>query len=301
MIKLNLETARKEFYRYIKLQTVGLTYKKAEKIDLMNQKFIHTMHVLQDGTEVVRQLHLDESFEKLAQIALLDHDIGRFAQVRMTGNFNDHELSLWADHGELGGDILANGLIKKQIPDTRIFDRLIINVVRRHVSARANSLDLNAILYSGLLECCDAYLIYGMETEKAKTMVENFMTQVIQDVDRLDIYRQVVDGRSVPKKSDAPIPPTVLEYFYNGQYLDISNLKKRNLWNANVGELVRLSFINDLKLVSVAKIIKKENLLPKMQIKRDNPYVSDAYKFTIEKLDELIEANEHNFTLCKRR
>lgn len=302
MIKLDLKPAIKEFDRYVKLQKDGVCGKNADTIKgLMDKKVIHTMNVVQDGTTVVEKLRVDDSFKKMIQIALLDHDIGRFAQVRTTGSFNDQALMLWSDHGELGGDILATGLIEKQIPNTRIFDRSIINVVRNHVSARINQRDLSAILYSGLLEYGDAYYIYGMESEQTKAMVDNFITQVIQDVDRLDIYRQVVDGRFVPKKSNAPIAPTILEAFYKGQYLDIGNLKKRNLWNANVGELVRLSFINDIKLLSVAKMIKNENLLPKMQLKRSNPYVSDAYKFTIEKLDHMIENSKDGVTLYKKR
>ena len=34
--------------------------------------------------------------------------------------------------------------------------------------------------------------------------------------------------------------------FYNGEYLNIKNLKKRNLWNSSVIELVRLSIFNQI-------------------------------------------------------
>ena len=302
MIKLDLYSAIKEFDRYVKLQKDGVLGENADKIkSSMDSKVIHTMNVVQDGTTVAEKLHLDDSFKKMIQIALLNHDIGRFTQVKTTGNFNDNELTLWSDHGELGADILKSGLINKMIPDTRLFDRSIINVVRRHVSARINQRDLTTILQSGLLEYANANFIYSMGTEQNKCMVDNFITQVIQDVDRLDIYRQVVDGRFVPKTSDLPIPPTVLEAFYNEQYLDINSLKKRNLWNANVGELVRLSFVNDIKLLSVAKMIKSENLLSRMQIIRNNPHVSEAYKFTIQKLDDMIEDSKDGLTLYKKR
>lgn len=106
MIKLDLKPAIKEFDRYIKLQKDGVCGKNADTIkDLMDKKVIHTMNVVQDGTTVVEKLRVDDSFKKMIQIALLDHDIGRFAQVRTTGSFNDQALMLWSDHGELGGDI----------------------------------------------------------------------------------------------------------------------------------------------------------------------------------------------------
>ena len=130
MIKLDLYSAIKEFDRYVKLQKDGVLGENADKnrVMLLDSKVIHTMNVVQDGTTVAEKLHLDDSFKKMIQIALLNHDIGRFTQVKTTGNFNDNELTLWSDHGELGADILKSGLINKMIPDTRIvlIDRLLM-------------------------------------------------------------------------------------------------------------------------------------------------------------------------------
>ena len=80
--------------------------------------------------------------------------------------------------------------------------------------------------------------------------------------------------------------------FYQGKYLNIAKLKQQGLWNVNVGELVRLSFINQIKLLSVAQIIKEENILSRLKEKRNNPYVLDAFDVTIQKLEERMKNSD---------
>ncbi len=302
MLHLDFKTAIDAFDRHVQLQKNNCFASNSKVItSLMDDKVTHTMNVIQDGVKVAEKLLVDKSFKELIKIALLNHDIGRFEQVSTTGSFDDSNLSFYLDHGELGSNILAKGLIKEQIPYTRMFDKTIINVVKNHVKFRVDQRDLIAVLFSGLLQYSDVYHIYGIETEKIQTLVDNFITQIVQDVDRLDIYRQIADGRSIPKMSNSPVAPSVLKDFYNGEYLDIKKLKQQKLWNANVGELARLSFINEIKFLDVAKMIKREGLLVKMKTLRDNPYIADAYDYTIDKLDEMIEKNNDGVVLYKKR
>ena len=87
--------------------------------------------------------------------------------------------------------------------------------------------------------------------------------------------------------------------FYKGQYLNIADIKKEGLWNSNVGELVRLSFINQIKLLSVAKLIYEKNLILKMKELRKNPYTEEAFDFMQNKLKTMIDSSD-GITITKK-
>lgn len=116
--------------------------------------------------------------------------------------------------------------------------------------------------------------------------------QILQDVDRLDIYHQILSGSWVPLKTDDKIDPKVWEMFYNKQYLNMAELRKQGLWHPNVGELVRLGFIQQLKLVQVAQMILDEQLILKMQQIRNNPYANEAFAVTEQYLKDIIQQSD---------
>lgn len=271
-----------------------------KKIDGIDKKYLHTMEVVKDGTDTVKSLEFNDSFVELAKLSFLNHDIGRFEQMLLLGNYNDSELinSYGLNHGNLGRQILANGLIKKEIPSTRAFDRPILETVDKHVNYYCDERDL-LVLSSGLLKSADAIDFFNKAGEDEKQMVINTINQIVQDVDRLDIYHQILEGRWTPIKVDEPIDTKVLDMFYKGQYLNMTELKKQGLWNANVGELVRLSFVNQIRLLSVAKLIYDENILLQMKKLRQNPYVDDAFDFMQSKLEEMIK-NSNGITITKK-
>ncbi len=281
------------FKKHVALQKMSIIGDKNLVVELIDRKVVHSYEVVSDGTKVLDKLGFNESFKELAQITFLDHDIGRFNQARYLSSYDDTKLASYGykNHGELGKDILLSGLINLQIPDTRVFDEVISTTVNDHVIKTVDSKDL-LILCSDLLRSEDAYLFFKQANLEIKRKVINSITQIVQDVDRLDIYHQILDGRWTPDKSDTPIDSKVLDLFYQGKYLNIAELKKQGLWNNNVGELVRLSFINQIKLLSVAEIIKEENILIRLKEKRNNPYVLDAFDVTIQKLDEKIKNSD---------
>ena len=289
---LNYLNALESFKKHIALQ-------KASIIDndvilaLIDKKVVHSYEVVSNGIKVVDKLNFNASFKELAKIAFLDHDIGRFRQACYTSSFDDTKLFSYGyhDHGELGKDILLSGLLNDQIPNTRVFDEPIATVVNNHVTKIIDSKDL-LILCSDLLKSEDAYQFFMTTDSKTKKQVINIITQIVQDVDRLDIYHQILDERWIPKKSEDKIDFKVLDMFYQGKYLNITKLKQQGLWNVNVGELVRLSFINQIKLLSVAQIIKEENILSRLKEKRNNPYVLDAFDVTMQKLEERMKNSD---------
>ena len=273
---------------------------KDKEIEGIDKKYLHTIEVVRDGTEAVQKLDFNESFVELSKLSFLNHDIGRFEQMLLRGNYNDYELMalIGLNHGGLGKLILENGLIEQEIPTTRVFDQPIISVVDRHVDARFDAKDLS-IITSKIFKETDAKEFFSKASDEEKQKVINVLTQITQDVDRLDIYNQILEGRWTPQKSDDPIDSKILNMFYKGQYLNIADIKKEGLWNSNVGELVRLSFINQIKLLSVAKLIYEKNLILKMKELRKNPYTEEAFDFMQDKLKTMIDSSD-GITITKK-
>ena len=272
-----------------------------KKIDGIDKKYLHTMQVVKDGTGTVKSLGFNETFIDLSKLAFLNHDIGRFEQMLKMGNYIDSDLvaQIGLNHGGLGRQILQNGLIEEEIPSTRVYDRPVLDIVENHVDGRFDGKDL-LVLSSDLLKNADAQEFFSKVSEEEKIKVINTITQILQDVDRLDIYHQILEGRWTPMKVEEPIESKVMDMFYKGQYLNMAELKKQGLWNANVGELVRLSFVNQIRLLSVAKLIHDENILMQMKQLRQNPYVDEAFDFMQEKLEKMIN-NSDGITVSKQR
>jgi len=303
MVKINLVNAKNVFDREVKLQKVGVfsTYGLGEakrRIELMDQKVIHTEKVMIEGIKIANDLSFNESVKDFMEVALLDHDIGRFAQMRYIGSYIDSELDKnmgIKNHGILGKMIL-DSIIEKQLPNMEIFYNPIKTIVQNHVNKKNPCNELE-ILQTNLLKKHSIEELLSNPSNYSQ--IVSSMTQIVQDVDRLDIYHQIIDGRLTPKKSDEKINRDVLNAFYNGEYLDIALLKKQGLWNANVGELVRLSFVNQIKLLSVAKVIKREKIIMHLKEKRYNPQLLDAFEYTNQILDEMIKSSEDGVIVGK--
>lgn len=305
MIKIDLMNARRIFdleVNYeLSMATMNVPLEEAEKIkDAMNKKVIHTNEVIQDGLKVAEELSFNESIRDFTHVALMDHDIGRFAQMRKTGNYQDHllfEKTGIKNHGVLGKIILGT-LINDQLPDAQELHQPITTIVNDHVDKVNNDKELMVL-------AMDLLRNYSIEellrNDKVGKDVISAITQIVQDVDRLDIYHQILEDRWNPMKVEEEISPVVFEMFYNGEYLNMASLREKGLWNANVGELVRLGFINQIKLLSVAKFMQRENIIMKLKEKRQNPKALDAFDYASAKLNEMIKNSTDGVTLGKSK
>lgn len=303
MIKINLVNAKYVFDKEVSMQKEAVMdicdeQEAKKRIEQMDKKVIHTEEVISDGLKVTKELQFNESVKDFSYVAFLNHDIGRFAQMRYMGNYTDSELDKTIgikNHGVLGKNILTN-IIDEQLPHMSVYHEPIMKIVNDHVDKK-NSIEELMVLRTNLLRD------YSMEEllyyPSVRQNVVNSITQIVQDVDRLDIYHQILEDRWTPMKVEEDIDPKVFEMFYKGEYLNMALLKEQGLWNANVGELVRLSFINQIKLLSVAKVIQDENIIMKLKDKRQNPKTLDAFEYTNQKLDEMINNSTDGVTVGK--
>ena len=248
----DIESQKKVFIDYA---NKFINENDVSKINGYIDKQNHSLFVLDEAmlTDALFTKY-NESFKNLLALESLFHDIGRFRQLKETGSFKDNELKDYypnmEDHGDLGKAVMQeSNLLKKLIPGVRIYDEEIEKVIGAH--AKVNSELLNYILKEYIESFQNYDLSELFKTDKAskeRKVLFATNTSIIQDVDRLDIFRKIVKGIWLPMSTTDKIDENVMELFKQGKLPRMIDLKNAGLWNANVGHLVRLSFINQMKI-----------------------------------------------------
>ena len=301
----NIEEQKKEFKDYTDKYISGADEKT---IGGYEDKQAHSLFVMEEALLVDALFtEYNDSFKNLLALESLFHDIGRFEQLKVTGSFRDNELSLhypgMQDHGDLGSVVMdEHGLLKKLIPDIRIYDEEVRKVIELHSKINPNL--LNDIMRDYLLVFKNYDLRELFLSEKAKKEQETLTkvnTAIIQDVDRLDIFRKIVKGIWVPMVTDEKVDPELFELFKQGKLPSMNEIKKAGKWNANVGHLVRMSFVNQMNLVPVLIKIRNENLIDKIYLASGNDIVLPAYEYAKEQLDIAINNSEDGIVVNRKR
>lgn len=290
-------------------------------IQKLKTKVNHSIDVAESSKKVAKELGLlnKQNIELLWTCGLL-HDIGRFMQLIKTNTFKDYDSfekktplssllingNFIVDHGELGQIILkSTNLIKRFVPTTRIYDDFIATVVGNHVKT-----SLPISLSSKIDNSEKIFLDYSFkelfknERQEEINKLASWYLKIIQDTDRIDILRQVERGDFNPRLSSAKedrIHEYPYELFYNGQILNMREIKSMGLWNDNVGQLVRWSFIYQLSLVSLLKEIKNSKLITKVWEKNKIKHLESGYNFINELMDALIESSEDGIYVNKEK
>ena len=302
------------------IQMVDFAAKKKEIIDkhlkMHKVKVNHSIDVAYDSKRVGLDLNLfnEENIKILWSTGLL-HDIGRFMQLRLTGTFKDSEsfsdnkFKGITDHGILGKKILLDDeRIKMFYPLTRIYDEFIGSVVGNHFESKIVDypIDINDDTYKkySLLEILKDKKQNIKCADDAYDKLVSWYIKIIQDVDRLDILKQIDRGDFIPILSNDKIDdvnPYIYDLFYNGKYINMNDLKKRGIWTCNAGQLLRWSFVYQLSLVGTIKNIKSLNLIEKIWEKNPVENLKPGYNFILELIDSLIETSPDGVYVDKEK
>lgn len=275
---------------------------KSKYIDKQN----HSLFVLDEALLIDALFtEYNQSFKNLLALESLFHDIGRFEQLKVTNSFNDNCLSNYYpnmnDHGDLGSIVIdQHGLLQNLIPNIRIYDNEIKKAIQLH--SKINSNLLNGIIRDYILVFKNYdldELFLSSKSELEIDILSKVNTAIVQDVDRLDIFRKIVKGIWVPMVTDDKIDPELFELFKQGKLPTINEIKKSGKWNANVGHLVRMSFINQMNLVPVLAKIRNENLIDKVYHASGNEIVLPAYEYAKEQIDKAIESSDDGIVVKK--
>lgn len=163
-------------------------------------KVIHTYHVAENAAVLSEMLDLSEEDRELAELIGLLHDIGRFEELRVTGELNN----LSFDHAAYGVKMLfEDGMIRNFIREDG-YDEII----------------RKAILYHSLKE-----IPSGLKER------ELLHARLIRDADKLDNFRVKIEeptenlfpGRinSVRQMEESVISPAILKALLKGKCADI--------------------------------------------------------------------------------
>ena len=300
------DNSKKVFKEYV--QDGFINNSTEEKKPRYEDKLTHSLFVM-DEALLVDALFTKYSpnYRNLLAINALFHDIGRFEQMRVTGTFFDPEIPKFypgmKDHGDLGARLMSKeGLLKKLIPDVRLYDEEVKKVIEDHSKVSSERLNRTILNYIQVFSSYDLEEIFmSNKTENEIDALRKINTAIVQDVDRLDIFRKIIKGIWVPMTVDESIDPEIWKLFKEGKLPTIEEIKRQGKWNANVGHLVRMSFINQMNLVPVLMRIRDENLIDKvyMTTGENGKHVEDAYLFAKEELDRKIDESEDGIIIQK--
>lgn len=212
----------------------------------------HTLRVVEHGSEIGRWLALSPEQLKLAEIATLLHDIGRFKQYQTYGTFND---GLSVNHAELGLEILEESTI----------------LTVAGLSAEQQILVKQAVLYHNRRNLPD-----DIEADCS------LLSKITRDADKLDIFSMLVTDN---KENQIPQPPEltcasnysahIIQELLEGHLITPKDIKT----SADL-MLFRLSWIYDLNFsYSFSYLLQRqyiEKLIGKLP---DTDEIQDVYRY----------------------
>lgn len=198
-------------------------------------KVKHTYNVSENAKKIATELNLNSDDIKLAELIGLLHDLGRFEELKVTGEYN----SLGFDHGKYASIMLfEKNLIRNFIEDDK-YDEIIKKAIENHGTfAIEEELDERTLLFC----------------------------KIIRDADKLDIFRVKkeieIEGLfplRVQKKEDieeSPISDIIFE----------TVLKERCVYNPDrkypLDFLIgNMAYVFDLNYKISFKILKEKNYL----------------------------------------
>ena len=164
--------------------------------DLIKSKYIHTLSVVKITMMLCKKLGLNEKDTILAFYLALFHDLGRFREVERQSVFNNLKF----DHGAYSNKILFN-------------DGFIDNF----------NIDENDYL---LIKKA-VYLHNKKDLPKELTDREKMFCEILRDADRIDIFRALATQDGYKAIFDNVSSDKILNAFYNGESIDIKDLKSR--------------------------------------------------------------------------
>lgn len=223
-----------------------IDYKKAEKAfkDYLKQydrkngsidlKERHTYEVVKKSQYIATELGLDEENIELAKVIGLLHDIGRFEQIKVTGEFNNKKF----DHAEYGVKVLfEDNLIREFVEDSK-YDRIISKAIFNHDKyAIEEGLNDNELLHCKIVRDSDK--------------LDNFR---VKEKDKFeDIFPGVYNKETV---SYEEVSPKVYEDFMSHKCIKLSDRKTIiDRW------VCMIAFIFDLNFDISLKYVKDNNYI----------------------------------------
>jgi hypothetical protein len=208
-------------------------FDKRQNLEL---KRIHTYNVCKESLKIMQRYRKNQNCSLSSYIIALFHDIGRFEQYVKYNTFND---AISKNHAELSIKIMVENDLLKNINDYT--KNIIIKAIENHNKAHLPKIN-------------DYRLI--------------FLSKVIRDADKIDIYRIITQNYISEKPNNAvnlelstsmEISENVYKSILNGQCVKYEDLK-----TITDLKILHLSWVYDINFIYTFERIKKEFYLEKI-------------------------------------
>lgn len=226
---------------------------------MIQEKTHHTMEVCNAINRIATAEKLDAGDYDVAIMIGLLHDVGRFPQIMETGSFRDSDEF---DHAKEGARMLKEGLLKELLPETRMFDRLLIEVVENH----------SKIVLPDTMD-----------------PITRMFSEILRDADRVDLFRTCIGDFDVlfwASNENEYLTPDIKEDFILRQPMKVENC------HSNLDLLaLRVGLLYQYKFSGVWEFVKKQNYIQRLEEK----FVSKLGKYYNSEDINLIFNNAEEF------
>lgn len=190
-MEVNYDYARIAYSRYIsdlkKRFPKGLDTDEVNKrLKMFDYVSNYTSTLVRAGEDIMTELNVSSSIKDFTKIVILNHDIGRFEQIRLYGSLDDsilREESVVNNHGELG-DLLLTDLIKIEVPDSCV-QMPIRRIVRNHVDKEISDDCLGILVNSDVINGDITDILVG---NPQQNRFVDAITLVVRDLEELELY-----------------------------------------------------------------------------------------------------------------
>ena len=224
----------------------------------------HTMRVYENARQIALAAGVDEETLMVIEATAILHDVGRFEEWR---RYKSYKRKKEFDHAKEGANFLRQGLIKKMIPETRMYDDLIILAVDVHG---------------------DMLLPDNLD-ERERTICD-----IIRDADRIDIFYLCTRDSDFDRMYNQEVGEKFLtqcvkENFKAGKPINIFDLRNK----LDVLAL-ELGLMKQLTTKASKLVIIKNNLVNRMVdvFKAKLPYYDEKeVEWLREEINEYLKRN----------
>lgn len=253
IIMIDFNKAMKSFNLYLKDYDI--------KNPMIALKVKHTYAVVQASEYIARNLNLSNEDIDLAKLIALLHDIARFEQAKIYGDYKDFKT---IDHGDLAIKILFDDKLIRNFIEVDIYDDIISKAIQNH-----NKLNIE----DGLT---DKQLLHS---------------KIIRDGDKMDIFRvkttdsfEAILNATKEELENDTITKKIYDDFMHNQVI-VSHERKTTLdcW------VSYLAFIYDFNFKVGLQFIKDHDYINKMIDRLD--YKNKEISFLMEN----IRKHAHNY------
>lgn len=231
-------------------------------------KVRHTYGVISLSEYISKKLKLSEEDVQLAKLIALLHDIGRFEQIKTTGNFND---SKEMDHATYGVDVLfEKNLIREFIEDDK-YDNIIYKAILNHNKLKIeDGLNERELLHSKIIRDADK--------------LDNFRVKETEKLE--DTFPGIYNEETINCES---ISQKVFDDFMNAKLIKLEDRKTQiDYW------ICILAFVFDLNFKESLEYVKEKNymniLIDRIEYKNEDTKLKmeQIRKFGNKYIDEKV-------------